>query len=120
MLDEDALNAAIEDVDGAGFLTDRERAIMRFVDAFAERPDEVGAADYDALKAHCSEEEIVELLNFLVMNLGMHVFFGMLDFYPMFDPDGNLVSQEESRAIYGDVPGPLRSSAPTPAPPPTA
>jgi hypothetical protein len=116
VLDEDTLNAAIDDHERAAFLTDRERAIMRFVDAFAERPDEVGADDYDALKAHCSEEEIVELLIFLVMNLGMHVFFGTLDFYPMFGPDGSLVSQEESRMAYGDVPEPLGSSAPSAQP----
>ena len=35
------------------------------------------------------------------MNIGYHIFYGTLDFYPMFSPDGRLIDQEESRKIYG-------------------
>mgnify|MGYP003314946573 CR=1 FL=1 len=46
-------------------------------------------------------------------NVGYHRFFGTLGFYPMFTPDGRLVSQEESSKIYGEKPvshldGPMR------------
>ena len=37
-------------------------------------------------------------------NIGYHTFFGTLKFYPMFSPDGVLISQEESERIYGAAP----------------
>ncbi len=70
-------------------------------------PETVDAALYDALAEHYSLEEIVELGAFVGFNVGYHTFFGTLDFYPMFTPDGRLVDQEESRRIYGDRPGSL-------------
>ena len=75
-------------------------------------PDTIDEAFYDRLREHYSEEEIVELGAFIGFNVGYHTFFRTLDFYPMFTPDGVLVSQEESRRIYGDTPGShLRSEA---------
>ncbi|MGI9647282.1 MAG: hypothetical protein ACR2OI_02065 [Acidimicrobiia bacterium] len=68
-------------------------------------PDKIDAAFYDRLRQHYSEAEIVELGAFIGFNVGYHTFFRTLDFYPMFTPDGRLVSQEESRRIYGDTPG---------------
>jgi len=52
-------------------------------------------------------EEIVELGAFIGFNIGYHTFFGTLKFYPMFAPDGRLVSQEESARIYGAAPASL-------------
>ncbi len=49
-------------------------------------------------------QEIVELGAYIAVNLGFHTFFGTLDFYPMFDKEGNLVSQEESARVYGCSP----------------
>ena len=37
----------------------------------------------------------------IFMNVGMHQFFATIDFYPMLDPDGNSISQAQSREIYG-------------------
>lgn len=68
-------------------------------------PEKIDAAFYERLRQHYSEEEIVELGSFIGFNVGYHTFFRTLDFYPMFTPDGRLVSQEESRRIYGDTPG---------------
>jgi hypothetical protein len=68
-------------------------------------PDKIDEAFYERLRAHYSEEEIVELGAFIGFNVGYHTFFRTLDFYPMFSPDGVLVSQAESRRIYGDSPG---------------
>ncbi|MFM9882238.1 MAG: hypothetical protein ACKVQT_04360 [Burkholderiales bacterium] len=70
----------------------------------ALNPGAIGAAFYDELRQHYSEEEIVELGSFVGMNIGYHTFFGTLKFYPMFSPDGRLVSQEESVRIYGAAP----------------
>ena len=67
-------------------------------------PDRIDAEFYDALRRHYSDEEIVELGAFIGFNIGYHTFFGTLDFYPMFSPDGRLVSQKESARIYGAKP----------------
>ena len=75
----------------------------------ATDPDRIDAAFYEALRRHYSEEEIVELGAFIGFNIGYHTFFGTLKFYPMFSPDGRLVTQEESARLYGDRPVSLAS-----------
>ena len=67
-------------------------------------PEKIDEAFYARLRAHYTDAEIVELGAFIGFNVGYHTFFRTLDFYPMFTPDGRLVSQEESRRIYGDRP----------------
>ena len=67
-------------------------------------PERIDVGFYERLRKHYSEAEIVELGAFIGFNVGYHTFFRTLDFYPMFTPDGRLVSQEESRRIYGDKP----------------
>lgn len=73
----------------------------------ALNPDHIGPEFYDELRRHYSEQEIVELGAFIGFNIGYHTFFGTLKFYPMFSPDGRLVTQEESERIYGAAPGSL-------------
>jgi len=70
----------------------------------ATEPKKLDAAFYGELGKHYSVEEIVELGAFVGFNVGFHMFFGTLDFFPMFTPDGRLVDQDESRRIYGDSP----------------
>jgi len=67
----------------------------------ATDPDQIDECFYEELKKHYSLEEIVELGSFIGLNIGYHTFYGTLDFYPMFSPDGRLIDQEESRKIYG-------------------
>lgn len=67
-------------------------------------PDRIDPEFHARLQAHYSVAEIVELGVFIGFNVGYHTFFRTLDFYPMFTPDGRLVSQDESRRIYGDTP----------------
>jgi hypothetical protein len=67
-------------------------------------PEAADAAFYDRMREHYTDEELVELGAFIGMNLGYHTFFGTLKFYPMFSPDGRLISQEESEQLYGDKP----------------
>jgi hypothetical protein len=67
-------------------------------------PEKIDADVHRRLRQHWSVAEIVELGAFIGFNIGYHTFFRTLDFYPMFTPDGRLVSQEESRRIYGDSP----------------
>lgn len=77
---------------------------MRYSELMALDPDRIDADFYAALRRHYSDEEIVELGAFIGFNIGYHTFFGTLKFYPMFAPDGRLVSQEESARLYGAVP----------------
>ena len=67
-------------------------------------PDAVDAAFFDELRKHYSDDEIVELGVFIGFNLGYHTIFGTLKFYPMFSPDGRLISQDESEKLYGSAP----------------
>ncbi len=67
-------------------------------------PEKIDGDFYRRLQQHWSDADIVELGAFIGFNVGYHTFFRTLDFYPMFTPDGRLVSQEESRRIYGDTP----------------
>ena len=76
----------------------------------ATAPQAIDAAFYADLRRHYSDEEIVELGTFIGFNIGYHTFFGTLGFYPMFSPDGRLVSQEESARLYGDKPVSLAGS----------
>ena len=76
----------------------------------ATDPDAIDSAFYDELRKHFSEEEIVELGVYIGFNIGYHTFFGTLKFYPMFSPDGRLVSQEESERLYGATPASLVSA----------
>ena len=62
-------------------------------------PDAVDAAFFEELRKHYSDDEIVELGSFIGFNLGYHTFFGTLKFYPLFSPDGRLVSQAESEKL---------------------
>jgi hypothetical protein len=74
-------------------------------------PDAVDAGFFDELRRHYSDDEIVELGAFIGFNLGYHTFFGTLKFYPLFSPDGRLVSQEESEKLYGAAPVSLKPEA---------
>ena len=71
-------------------------------------PDDVSVMR-DTLSNTVRDNVLFELGLFIGFNVGFHVFFGTLDFYPMFTPDGRLVSQEESRRIYGTKPVSLAS-----------
>ena len=74
----------------------------------AANPEALDAAFHAELRRHYDEEEIVELGTFIGFNIGYHTFFGTLKFYPMFSPDGRLVSQEESERLYGATPVSLK------------
>jgi len=84
--------------------TAAEKAALRYSDWMANHRERIDEKFYSDLGKYYSTEEIVELGAFIGFNIGYHTFFGTLGFYPMFTPDGRLVSQEESRRIYGDQP----------------
>jgi hypothetical protein len=82
---------------------------LRYSELMATDPDKIDAAFFDELRKHYSEEEIVELGVFIGFNLGYHTFFGTLKFYPLFSPDGRLLTQAESEKLYGAAPASLKS-----------
>ena len=110
---EDIIDAGIDDYDNSDLFTDAEKLALRYSEWMHVSPEKVDEEFYDALKKHFTTEEIVEMAAFNAFNIGYHTFFRTLDFYPMFTPDGRLVSQEESRRVYGETPishrkGPLK------------
>jgi hypothetical protein len=80
---------------------------LRYSELMATNPDAIDDAFFETLRQHYSEEEIVELGAFIGFNVGYHTFFGTLKFYPLFSPDGRLLTQAESEKIYGTAPGSL-------------
>lgn len=94
--------------------SDAEKAALRYVDLVANDPDAIDQSTFDELRQYYSDADIVELTMFLFYNLGLHTFFGSLKFYPMFSPDGRLVSQEESVRLYGASPSSLQAEPGTP------
>ena len=84
-----------------------EKIALEYCELMATRHDQVDDAFYARLRERYDEDEIVELGAFIGFNIGYHTFFGTLKFYPMFSPDGRLVSQEESERIYGAAPSSL-------------
>ena len=84
---------------------------LRYSDLMATDPDAIDAAFFDELRKHYSDEEIVELGAFIGFNIGYHTFFGTIKFYPLFSPDGRLLSQAESEKVYGAAPASLKNPA---------
>jgi len=85
---------------------------LRYSELMATDPDAIDAAFFDELRRYYSDEEIVELGVFIGFNLGYHTFFGTLKFYPLFSPDGRLLTQAESEKIYGPAPSSLKATEP--------
>ena len=90
--------------DSAEF-AESEKVALEYSELMQFSPEEIDERFYRRLREHYTDAEIVELGVFIGFNVGYHTFFRTLDFYPMFSPDGVLVSQDESRRIYGEIPG---------------
>jgi len=103
-LTEELIDDGIDHYETSAAFTDAEKMALRYSELMATEPEKIDEAFYADLARHYTGEEIVELGAFIGFNVGYHTFFGTLDFYPMFSPDGRIVSQAESRRIYGDAP----------------
>ncbi len=101
---EERIDEGIERQATSDAFSDAEKVALAYAERMGSAPETIDEAFYEELARHYSVEEIVELGAFIGFNVGFHVFFGTLDFYPMFTPDGRLVSQEESRRVYGAKP----------------
>jgi hypothetical protein len=83
---------------------------LRYSELMATDPDAIDDAFFDTLRQYYSEDEIIELGAFIGFNVGYHTFFGTLKFYPLFSPDGRILTQAESEEIYGAAPVSLKAS----------
>ena len=108
---EETIDEGIEAHASSDRFTRAEKVALRYSELMGTAPEKIDAALYDELAEHYTVAEIVELGAFVGFNVGYHTFFGTLDFYPMFTPDGRLVDQAESRRIYGDSPVSLNKGA---------
>jgi hypothetical protein len=98
------LDEGISDYATSARYSDADKLALRYSELMATNPDAIDTAFFEELRRHYTQEQIVELGVFIGFNLGYHTFFGTLKFYPMFSPEGRLVSQEESEKIYGAAP----------------
>jgi hypothetical protein len=103
-LSEDDIDEGVEHFETSPHFSEAERLALHLSVLMALDPDRIDAGFHEALRRHYTDDEIVELAAFIGFNLGYHTFFGTLGFYPMFSPDGRLVSQEESARLYGAAP----------------
>jgi len=103
------LDEGVDNYAASGRFSEADKLALRYSELMATDPDKVDAAFFDELRKHYSEEEIVELGAFIGFNLGYHTFFGSLKFYPLFSPDGRLLTQAESEKLYGAAPASLKS-----------
>lgn len=103
------LEEGINSYTASGRFSAADKLALRYSELMATDPDAVDQAFFDMLREYYSEEEIVELSIFIGFNLGYHTFFGTLKFYPMFSPDGRLITQAESERLYGPAPGSLQT-----------
>ena len=106
-MSETLLDEGIDNYAASERFTPAEKIALRYSELMSVNPDAVDAALFDELRKHYSDDEIVELGAFIGFNLGYHTFFGTLKFYPLFSPDGRLVSQAESERLYGAAPSSL-------------
>ena len=110
-MSEELLDEGIDHYAESGRFTAAEKVALRYSELMSVNPDAVDAAFFEELRKYYSDDEIVELGAFIGFNLGYHTFFGTLKFYPLFSPDGRLVSQAESERLYGAAPTSLKPEA---------
>jgi hypothetical protein len=102
------LDEGVDHYAASGRFNEAEKIALRYSELMSVDPDAVDAAFFEELRKHYSDDEIVELGSFIGFNLGYHTFFGTLKFYPLFSPNGRLVSQAESEKLYGAAPASLQ------------
>jgi len=98
------IDEGIDNYRESAAFTESEKVALEYSELMQFAPERIDAAFYERLRMHYTDAEIIELGAFIGFNVGYHTFFRTLDFYPMYSPDGRLVSQNESRRIYGRKP----------------
>jgi alkylhydroperoxidase family enzyme len=110
-LKEDEIDEGVAHFEASPRFTEAEKLALRYSELMALDPGRITREFREELRRHYTEAEMVELGTFIGFNIGYHTFFSTLKFYPMFAPDGRLVSQEESARVYGSAPISLSGAA---------
>ena len=103
------LDEGVENYGNSDRYSEAEKVALLYSELMSKNPDAVDAAFFNKLRKHYSDDEIVELALFIGLNLGFHTFFGTLKFYPLFSPEGQLLTQEQSEKLYGSAPSSLKA-----------
>ena len=101
---EETIDEGIDNYEASEKFTEAEKIALKYSELMDTAPEKIDEEFYEQLAKYYTTEEIVELGIYIGFNVGYHRFFGTLQFYPMFTPDGRLVDQKKSREIYGDSP----------------
>jgi alkylhydroperoxidase family enzyme len=104
-LTEERIEAGCGDFENDPEFTESEKWALRYAWLMYRDPGKLDAAFYDEGKNHFSEAQIMELGGFVALHYGMQVFMRTLRAFPMHDPEGNPVTQEQSEKIYGSKVG---------------
>ncbi|MEE9277747.1 MAG: carboxymuconolactone decarboxylase family protein [Dehalococcoidia bacterium] len=102
-LTEELIDAGSGDYDDDPRFSEAEKWALRYADQMYLDPAKVDASFYVEMKRHFTEAQIMELGTMIALHHGMHVFMRTLQLFPERDPEGNPVSQEQAKAIYGDT-----------------
>ena len=100
-LTEERIEAGCGDFENDPGFTDAEKWALRYAWLMYREPKKLNAEFYGEGKKHFSEAQIMELGGFIAIHYGMQVFMRTLRAFPMQDPEGNPISQEESEKTYG-------------------
>ncbi len=100
-LTEERIEAGCGDFESDPKFTGAEKWALRYAHTMYREPGKVNKAFYEEGKKHFTEAQIMELGGFIALHYGMQVFMRTLRAFPMRDPEGNPISQEESEKIYG-------------------
>jgi len=106
-LTEERVEAACGDFESDPRFTAAEKWALRYSYWMYRDAARLDAEFYEEGKKHFTEAQIMEIGAMIALHYGLQVFMQTLKAYPLHDPEGNAVTQEESRKIYGEsVPPP--------------
>ncbi len=101
-LTEERVEAACGDFESDPQFTAAEKWALRYSYWMYRDAARLDAEFYEEGKKHFTEAQIMEIGAMIALHYGLQVFMRTLKAYPLHDPEGNAVTQEESRKIYGE------------------
>lgn len=100
-LTEELIEAGCGDFETDLRFTPAEKWALRYAWLMYREPKKIDKAFYEEGKRHWSEAQIMELGGMIALHYGMQAFMRTLGAFPMRDPRGNPVEEEQAREIYG-------------------
>lgn len=100
-LTEEMIEAGSGDYDGDPRFAEAEKWALRYAEQMYLDATKIDEGFYAEMKRHFTEAQIMELGAFIALHYGMQVFMRTLQAFPALDPEGNEVTQEQSKKISG-------------------